>query len=95
LARRRRFTPKVEPLKNKFRVNRSITLPKIRLVGDDMEAISEAAGKTITPDVYDTREVLRWAQEMEMDLVEISPKADPPVCKITDFNRNQIWTKHR
>jgi len=87
LARRRRFTPKVEPLKNKFRVNRSITLPKIRLVGDDMEAISEAAGKTITPDVYDTREVLRWAQEMEMDLVEISPKADPPVCKITDFNK--------
>lgn len=87
MARRRRFTPKVEPLKNKFRVNRSITLPKIRLVGDDMEAISEAAGKTITPDVYDTREVLKWAQEMEMDLVEISPKADPPVCKITDFNK--------
>jgi len=87
LARRRRFTPKVEPLKNKFRVNRAITLPKIRLVGDDMEAISEAAGRTIAPDVYDTREVLRWAQEMEMDLVEISPKADPPVCKITDFNK--------
>jgi len=87
LARRRRFTPKVEPLKNKFRVNRAITLPKIRLVGDDMEAISEAAGKTIAPDVYDTREVLKWAQEMEMDLVEISPKADPPVCKITDFNK--------
>ena len=87
MARRRRFTPKVEPLKNKFRVNRAITLPRIRLVGDDMEAISEAAGKTITPDVYDTREVLRWAQEMEMDLVEISPKADPPVCKITDFNK--------
>jgi len=87
LARRRRFTPKVEPLKNKFRVNRAITLPKIRLVGDDMEAISEAAGKTVVPDVYDTREVLRWAQEMEMDLVEISPKADPPVCKITDFNK--------
>ena len=87
MARRRRFTPKVEPLKNKFRVNRAITLPKIRLVGDDMEAISEAAGKTIAPDVYDTREVLKWAQEMEMDLVEISPKADPPVCKITDFNK--------
>ena len=87
MARRRRFTPKVEPLKNKFRVNKAITLPKIRLVGDDMEAISEAAGKTIAPDVYDTREVLRWAQEMEMDLVEISPKADPPVCKITDFNK--------
>ncbi len=87
MARRRRFTPKVEPLKNKFRVNRAITSPKIRLVGDDMEAISEAAEKTVAPDVYDTREVLRWAQEMEMDLVEISPKADPPVCKITNFNK--------
>ena len=52
-----------------------------------MEAISEAAGKTITPDIYDTRDALRWAQEMELDLVEISPKADPPVCKITDFNK--------
>lgn len=52
-----------------------------------MEAISEAAEKTVAPDVYDTREVLRWAQEMEMDLVEISPKADPPVCKITNFNK--------
>lgn len=52
-----------------------------------MDAISEAAGKTIAPDVYDTREVLRWAQAMELDLVEISPKADPPVCKITDFNK--------
>ena len=87
MARTRRFTPKVEPLKNKFRVNRAITLPKIRLVGDDMEAISEAAGRTIAPDVYDTREVLKWAQEMEQDLVEISPKADPPVCKITNFNK--------
>ena len=87
MARRRRFTPKREPLKNKFRVNRSITLPKIRLVGDDMEAISEAAGKIVKPDVYDTREALKWAQEMELDLVEISPNADPPVCKITDFNK--------
>ncbi|NND76551.1 MAG: translation initiation factor IF-3 [Flavobacteriales bacterium] len=87
MARRRRFTPKREPLKNKFRTNRDITLPRIRLVGEDMEAISEAAGKTITPDIYDTREAIRWAQAMELDLVEISPKADPPVCKIVDFNK--------
>lgn len=87
MARRRRFTPKVEPLKNKFRVNRSITIPKIRLVGEDLEAISEAAGRPIAPDVYNTRDAIRWAEDMGLDLVEISPKADPPVCKIVDFNK--------
>jgi translation initiation factor IF-3 len=37
--------------------------------------------------VYPLREALRMADEMELDLVEISPKADPPVCKIIDYSK--------
>lgn len=37
--------------------------------------------------VYPLRDALRMADEMELDLVEISPKAEPPVCKITDYSK--------
>jgi translation initiation factor IF-3 len=37
--------------------------------------------------VYPIRDALKLADEMELDLVEISPKADPPVCKITDYSK--------
>jgi len=86
-GRRRSFKPvKKEP---EFRINQFIRVPNIRLVGDndEMEAISQAAGKTVEPDVYHTKEVLEWANEMGLDLVEISPKAVPPVCKIIDYQK--------
>jgi len=86
-GRRRSFKPvKKEP---EFRINQFIRVPIVRLVGDndEMEAISAAAGRTIEPEVYQTKEVLDWAKEMELDLVEISPKADPPVCKIIDYQK--------
>ena len=37
--------------------------------------------------VYPTQEALKMAQEQQLDLVEISPNADPPVCKIIDYNK--------
>lgn len=86
-GRRRSFKPvKKEP---EFRINQFIRVPNIRLVGDndEMAAISEAAGRGIEPDVYQTKEVLSWATELGLDLVEISPKADPPVCKIIDYQK--------
>lgn len=52
-----------------------------------MEEISEAAGRPISPDIYNTREALSWADELGLDLVEISPKAEPPVCKIIDYQK--------
>lgn len=64
-----------------------IRVPEVRLVGDDMEAISEAAGRQIDPGIYDTRKVLDWAYSMQLDLVEISPKAKPPVCRIIDYKK--------
>ena len=48
----------------------------MRLVGDNVEV-----------GVYSTRDALSQAQEQGFDLVEISPKADPPVCKIMDYKK--------
>jgi translation initiation factor IF-3 len=39
------------------------------------------------PGVYPIEEALRIAEELELDLVEISPNADPPVCKVTDYQK--------
>lgn len=86
-GRRRTFKPvQKEP---EFRINKYVRVPYIRLVGDadEMAAISEVAGKTIDPEVYDTRDALYWANELGLDLVEISPKAEPPVCKIIDYQK--------
>ncbi|HCP41027.1 MAG TPA: translation initiation factor IF-3 [Cryomorphaceae bacterium] len=58
------------------RTNERIRVPKIRLVGDNIET-----------GVYDTRQAQRMAEDMDLDLVEISPKADPPVCKIIDYSK--------
>ena len=52
-------------------------MPQVRVVGDNIE----------NPGVYTLREALQMADEMELDLVEISPKADPPVCKIIDYKK--------
>ncbi|HPK09375.1 MAG TPA: translation initiation factor IF-3 [Saprospiraceae bacterium] len=70
-----------------FRVNSEIKIPKIRLVGDDFDAISNVAGRQIDVGIYDTYRAVRWAEELDLDLVEISPNASPPVCKIMDFKK--------
>ncbi|MCG8579542.1 MAG: translation initiation factor IF-3 [Bacteroidales bacterium] len=59
------------------RINRNIRVPQVRLVGDNIE----------NPGVYPTMEAIKIADEMDLDLVEISPNADPPVCKITDYQK--------
>ena len=58
------------------RTNHMIRVPQVRLVGDNVEV-----------GVYSIQEALRMAQDQQMDLVEISPNADPPVCKIIDYNK--------
>lgn len=58
------------------RTNHMIRVPQVRLVGDN-----------VTVGVYTTQEALKMAQEQQLDLVEISPQADPPVCKIIDYNK--------
>ncbi|MDP4247558.1 MAG: translation initiation factor IF-3 [Bacteroidota bacterium] len=58
------------------RTNHMIRVPQVRLVGDNIEV-----------GVYPTQEAMKMAQEQGLDLVEISPNADPPVCKIIDYNK--------
>jgi len=58
------------------KINYAISTPVIRLVGDNME-----------PRILSFREALDMAQSMELDLVEISPMASPPVCKIMDYQK--------
>jgi translation initiation factor IF-3 len=53
-----------------------IRVPQVRLVGDNVEV-----------GVYSIQEAIRMAQDQQLDLVEISPNADPPVCKIIDYNK--------
>jgi translation initiation factor IF-3 len=71
-----------------FRTNELIRVPQVRLVGENMEEVSRAAGKEIAAgEVYNTREVRDWAEKLVLDLVEISPNAAPPVVRIVDFNK--------
>lgn len=87
IRRRKKFTPRKDELKDKFRINTDIRVPEIRLVGDNMDEISEVAGYKVTPEIYNTKLVLHWAKEIGKDLVEISPKANPPVCKIIGYSK--------
>lgn len=70
-----------------FRTNEAIRIPEIRLVGENFDEISDVAGQEVEPGIYSTRKALQWAHDLGLDLVEISPKADPPVCRIIDFNK--------
>lgn len=62
--------------KEQHRINERIRVPEVRLVGEN-----------VTEGVYSTREALRIADEQELDLVEIAPMANPPVCRITDYQK--------
>jgi translation initiation factor IF-3 len=74
--------------KSNFRVNEQIRIPEVRLVGDKLEEVSEIAGETIEAgNVYPTRKVREWAEKADLDVVEISPNALPPVVKIIDYNK--------
>ena len=59
------------------RVNRRIRIPQVRVINDDGEQLGVLA----------TSEALAMAEDRNLDLVEISPKARPPVCKIMDYGK--------
>ncbi|MCR9286653.1 MAG: translation initiation factor IF-3 [Bacteroidetes bacterium] len=87
MARRKGRSHRDEKPRFDFRVNHQIRIPEVRLVGDNLDKVSEVAGHAIESGVYDTRQLRRWAEALELDLVEISPKAIPPVCRIIDYNK--------
>ena len=57
-------------------INEHIRAREVRLVGDN-----------VTPGIYSIQEAQRIAEELELDLVEISAQADPPVCKVLDYQK--------
>jgi translation initiation factor IF-3 len=77
------------------RLNGLIRVPEIRLVGDNFEAVSALVGEEITVGVYPTQKALEWAEKAELDLVEITPNAVPPVCKIIDYSKFLYQKKRR
>ncbi len=79
--------PRKQDDRHRFKVNGDIRVPDIRLVGENLDDVSKVAGKTIEPGVYPTRVARTWAEDMGEDLVMISPNADPPVCRIIEFNK--------
>jgi translation initiation factor IF-3 len=52
-------------------------------------------GENVKVDVYPVRDALRIAQDQGLDLVEISPNADPPVCKVTDYSKFKYEQKKK
>lgn len=71
---RRRFAPRQEA--ELHRINNKITSREVRLVIEGEE-----------PQVLATADAIKLAEEQELDLVEISPNAVPPVCKILDYKK--------
>ena len=62
--------------KDAYNVNEWITSPEVRLVGDNVEQ-----------GIYPINKALNIARELELDLIEISPTANPPVCRILDYQK--------
>ena len=76
-APRGAFNPRFKKeQQQEHRTNHMIRVPQVRLVGENVEV-----------GVYDTQVAQRMAQDQGLDLVEISPQAAPPVCKIIDYNK--------
>jgi translation initiation factor IF-3 len=65
------------PTRDGPRVNDEIRVPQVRLIGEDGEMLG----------VLSMRDALQRAYGVGLDLVEISPNAEPPVCKILDFGK--------
>lgn len=70
--------------KEQYRINERIRVREVRLVGDNVEQ-----------GVYPTSQALKIAEEQGLDLVEISPNAAPPVCRVIDYQKFLYQQKKR
>ena len=75
---------KNDNLKNQYRVNEQIRSREVRIVGDDIESV-----------VMPLQKALSLAEEKELDLVEISPTAVPPVCRLIEYSKFLYQLKKR
>ena len=67
-----------------YAINESIRAREVRLVGDNVEQ-----------GIYPISQALRIAEDQELDLVEISPNAEPPVCRVIDYQKFLYQQKKR
>lgn len=70
------FRPPMRKKEPEHRINEFIRVPEVRLVGDNVEQ-----------GIYPTRKALEIADGLDLDLVEISPNANPPVCRVIDYSK--------
>jgi translation initiation factor IF-3 len=80
--------PNFDPRQRVFagpRVNERIRVPEVRVIGPDGEMLG----------ILQTREAYLYARERELDLVEVNPKAHPPVCKVMDFGKYKYEEKKK
>lgn len=77
------------------RINEFIRVPEVRLVGDNLEEITAVAGETVESAIYPTSKLQKWAEDLLLDLIEISPNAVPPVVRIADYNKFLYQKKKR
>lgn len=69
--------------KKKILINEEIRAPQVRLIGSDAKQVG----------IISLKEALQAAQQAELDLVEISPDANPPVCRVMDFGKYEFEQK--
>jgi translation initiation factor IF-3 len=74
---------KNDKIKSQYRINEQIRVREVRIVGDE--------GSSVVP----TRDALNMAREQGVDLVEISPNANPPVCRLIDYSKFLYQQKKR
>ena len=82
---RPRFDPRQQQRGPQIRINHRIRVPEVRVIGADGGMLGVMA----------TSEALRAAQEQGLDLVEVNPKAEPPVCKLLDFGKYKYEEKRK
>ena len=75
---------KIDNSKEQYRTNERIRVREVRLIGDNVEQ-----------GVYPTSQALKIAEDQGLDLVEISPNAAPPVCRVIDFQKFLYQQKKR
>ncbi len=69
---------------DEHKINEKIRVTEVRLVGED-----------VTPGVYSLADALKIAKDAQLDLVEISPNAVPPVCRVVDYSKYKYEQKRR
>ncbi|AYQ32279.1 MULTISPECIES: translation initiation factor IF-3 [Runella] len=67
-----------------YRINERIRVPQVRMVGEN-----------VPQGIFDIQQALKMAEEQNLDLVEISPNAVPPVCKVIDYSKFKYEQKKK